>query len=177
MIRLDHELERFVVAHRVGALDPVFRALSYAGTFGAVWLAIALVLACSRRSFVLAAAVVLADCIASLSASGLQELFRRARPSVPTLVPRPASYSFPSGHAATSFACATVIAALSPSLRLPAFVLATAIAWSRVYVGVHYPLDVVAGALYGAGVGLVVLRGLPRLAAVRPRSRRAPRAG
>jgi undecaprenyl-diphosphatase len=177
MLRLDSRLESWIVAHRLGALDPVARALTFIGTDGAVWLVLALLLALLWRKPRLAVAVALADLVADLTTTALQALIGRRRPDVPTLVSRPHSYSFPSGHAATSFACAVVLGSFVPRLRVPALLLAAAIAWSRLYVGVHYPLDVAAGALYGAAVGLAVLRGLPRLAECRRRSRRARRSG
>ncbi len=177
MLGLDRRLERWVVGHRVAALDPVFRFLSEIGTHGAVWLALAGLLALRRRSWRVALGVALVDAIADGSSSLLQLAFQRARPAVTTLVARPTSYSFPSGHATTSFACATALGLLAPGLRLPALLLAAAIAFSRVYVGVHYPLDVIAGALYGSALALALFRGLPRLAAARRRSRRARRAG
>ena len=79
-----------------------------------------------------------------------------ARPDPEPLVRLPATHSFPSGHATVSFACATVLALAVPRLRWPLFALAALIAFSRVYVGVHYPLDVIAGAVLGVAVGLVV---------------------
>ncbi len=69
----------------------------------------------------------------------------------------PHSGAFPSGHAASAFACATVIGWTSPRLRIPVIVLAAAIAWSRVYVGVHWPLDVLGGALLGVLMGAVLV--------------------
>ena len=89
------------------------------------------------------------------------------------LVPTPHTGAFPSGHSATAFACATVIAWASPRLAVPAFVLAALVAWSRVYVGVHWPLDV----LGGAALGVLVATALLKLAAGRPRLRPGSPAG
>jgi undecaprenyl-diphosphatase len=81
--------------------------------------------------------------------------------------------SFPSGHAATSVAGAIVLTFLLGRWGLALGVLAAAVCFSRVYIGVHYPLDVVAGALLGAVVGLAavaVVRRLRSTSAARPRS-------
>jgi undecaprenyl-diphosphatase len=95
---------------------------------------------------------------ASLVVGPLKGFFERARPPeaeprVDSLVELPASASFPSGHAATAFAAATAIAILSPRMRPYALGLAAAVALSRVYLRVHFPLDVVAGSLLGAALG------------------------
>jgi undecaprenyl-diphosphatase len=85
----------------------------------------------------------------------------------------PTTSSFPSGHALSSFACAFVLTRLAPRLAAPAFALAALIAMSRVYVGVHYPLDILVGAVLGVVVAIALLR---LLASLR-RSPRATRAG
>jgi undecaprenyl-diphosphatase len=95
-------------------------------------------------------------------------------PDPEPLVTTPTDLSFPSGHAATSFAGATMLAFLLGRRVAPVLlVLAALVAASRVYVGVHYPVDVVAGAALGTGVTLV----LRWLEANRPRSRRSQPAG
>ena len=142
------------------------------GSLGAVWIAIALVLAVVRRRpalFMLVTAAVLAADMISL---GLKELSGRRRPFLENpeqdpLIGTHLDLSFPSGHSATSFAGATVLAAAAPQLAVPLYLLAGAVAWSRVYVGVHYPLDILVGALVGTGVGLILVylerhRPLPR---------------
>ena len=70
-----------------------------------------------------------------------------------------------------------VLTAFEPRLRVPLYALATLIALSRTYVGVHYPLDVLAGAAWGLLVGWALVRALRRLAAGRRRSRPAPPEG
>jgi undecaprenyl-diphosphatase len=142
-----------------------------------VWLAIAAVFALSRREAWILLWAIAADVVASLVTDALQAAVPRSRPHLDPLVALPHSHSFPSGHAAISFACATVIGAAAPRFRFALFVLATLIAWSRVYNGVHYPLDVLAGAVLGLSIGIGLLRALPRLGAGRPRSLRVPRPG
>jgi undecaprenyl-diphosphatase len=119
---------------------------------------------------------------ADLAADGLSLVLRqwigRLRPPLvypepPPLVATPHTGSFPSEHSATAFACATVIAWAAPRLAVPAFVLAALVAWSRVYVGVHWPLDVLGGAALGVLVSTVLLK----LVAARPRLRPGSPAG
>ena len=93
--------------------------------------------------------------------SALKDAFDRPRPpgsdaDVTALVPVPDSAAMPSGHASTAFAAATVIAWFHPRLRLPAFAFAALVAVSRVYLGVHWAGDVLAGAVLGVAIGLAV---------------------
>jgi undecaprenyl-diphosphatase len=145
---------------------------------GLVWIGIGLALALLRRRPSGLLAIVAADGIADLLARAIKSVvdvqrpaFRYAEPKA--LVHVPHDHSFPSGHAATSFACATTLALAFPRLAAPLYLLAAAIAYSRVYVGVHYPLDVLGGAVLGIAVAIA----LRRLGSARPRSRRAPPAG
>lgn len=102
-------------------------------------------------------------------------LVQRDRPPTIVLDPEPlmdvpTTSSFPSGHTSTSFACAYVISRLAPRLTVFVFVLAALIGFSRIYVGVHYPLDVLAGAV----LGVVVAKALLMLLTALRRSPQAP---
>lgn len=163
-----------MVHHRTGAVSWLFETLSRIGTLGAVWIAIALLVALLWRRWgvliVTAASVAIADLVATILKSAIDVERPSSRYALPkTLVHAPHDHSFPSGHASTSFAGATILAAYAPRLWPAWLLLAVAIAFSRVYVGVHYPLDVVAGAAIGVATALLLL------AASRRRSRAATR--
>lgn len=122
---------------------------------------------------------------ADLLAVALKPIVDRDRPYV--LVPEPepllrwdVNASFPSGHAATSAAGAVILAYLIGRWAWGLAFLAAGVSYSRVYVGLHYPLDVLAGAAIGAAVALVavvVIRRLRPTSADRPRSARATPGG
>jgi len=152
--------------------------LSRIGSWGLVWLALGLLLAVGRRSarpFVL---VLLADAAAYGVSEALKAAVGEHRPrGYEPLVGLPHSSSFPSGHATMSFGCATVLAVLEPRVAPLYLALAAAIAYSRLYLGVHWPLDVLAGGVLGCLVGTALL--LSPLArgcrgAASPRERAAP---
>lgn len=90
----------------------------------------------------------------------IKNIVNRPRPflSDESLIPliRPGESSFPSGHAASSFAAATSLFLYRKKAGLPAYLLAGAIAFSRLYIGVHYPTDVLAGMVIGIVCGGVV---------------------
>jgi undecaprenyl-diphosphatase len=125
--------------------------------------------------FATALAVLLAD----VSSGLLKELTERDRPFVAEAEPdpivrEPSTFSFPSGHATVSFACAVVLASAWPRAAIAFYALAAGIAWSRVVTGVHYPGDVLAGAILGLGIGWALVIALRRLPAIRRRSAPPP---
>ena len=124
---------------------------------------LALVLAAVYRRWGVLLLTVVAIALADWTATALKAIVDRPRPFVrypepKVLVPRPHDASFPSGHAATSFAAATILSFAFPKAAPAFLILAAAVAYSRVYVGVHYPLDVIAGAALGAAVAIALLR-------------------
>jgi undecaprenyl-diphosphatase len=98
----------------------------------------------------------------------IKTFFRRRRPfikNVRALVvgKRPGSWSFPSGHTASSFACAWVLSTVWPRSAPAFFTLASAVGFSRIYVGAHYPGDVLSGAFFGLAIAEAVRRLTRRL--------------
>jgi undecaprenyl-diphosphatase len=169
--KIDRAVYEAVAGQKTPALDRTMRKLSQGANFSTIWLGVAGLLALEGRRGRRAAITGLAS-IAVTSASvniGLKSLHRRPRPnrqespaSGNRHVPMPESSSFPSGHSASAFAFASAAGVELPVLAFPLRALAAAVAYSRVHTGVHYPGDVVAGALLGAGIGQIVARSLDR---------------
>jgi undecaprenyl-diphosphatase len=138
---------------------------------GAIFIVIAAVSALYWRRPAIFMYVLLGSLLADLLSLVIRYAIGRDRPPIDypdpvPLVRLPDTPAFPSGHAATSFAAAALLSWLTPLPKVPLFVLAGLIAFSRVYVGVHYPLDAIGGAL----LGLAVATALRRLVEARRRS-------
>ncbi|WP_217921383.1 phosphatase PAP2 family protein [Miltoncostaea oceani] len=165
IVRIDRALLDAVTALRAGPVTPVMRLASEWWVKSLAIPAIGVAAELARRPRALPPTIPLAAAalaLASLSSSSLKDLFDRARPtladpSLTALIGLPGDSSFPSGHATSAFAAAGIVAALHPSLRAPALALASLVAVSRVYLGVHHPVDITAGALLGLLIAVVVI--------------------
>lgn len=144
---------------RCGFLDAVLPPVSDLCRHGEVWILLAAVLLAIRRTRHQGAAVACGLALDLVACNLLlKPLFGRLRPfavnpEVLLLVPPPSDGSFPSGHTAASFAAVSALRAAKSPLWRPALGLATVIAFSRLYLYVHWPTDVLAGVLLGAAVG------------------------
>lgn len=140
-------------------LDALAVFLNYAGEHGEIWIAFTLLLLLFRRTrkagCAMATALVLylvaGDCI-------LKPLFARPRPcdirpEMLTLVARPHGWSFPSGHTASGFAAAFALWFQNRRLGVPALVLAAFIGFTRLYLYVHFPTDILGGIALGLAAG------------------------
>ena len=147
------------------ALMPVITAFADKGIG---WILLTLAFLLPSRTRRLGATLLLSICIEVLLCNILlKPLVARQRPFIlnpafQLLIAAPQDYSFPSGHAAVSFACASVLWIYRSRWRFPAAVLAFIIAFSRLYLYVHFPTDVLAGAMIGVMAGVISCRILSR---------------
>ncbi|MDD6485123.1 MAG: phosphatase PAP2 family protein [Clostridiales bacterium] len=158
------EILNIIQSIRTPALDELMVNITRLGNGGMFWIFLAVLLMCfkkTRRSGVsAAAAMIIGSVVFTLI---LKNIVCRARPytmpgaildAASLLIPPPADYSFPSGHSMASFACASAIFLNNRKIGIAASVLGAAIAFSRMYLYVHYPSDVLCGIIFGIASGV-----------------------
>lgn len=140
--------------------DVVIPFITKLGDAGMIWILLSVVLFLIPRTRKSGAILAVALCVDVILCNGiLKNLFRRIRPcdvntSIQLLVARPDDFSFPSGHTAASFAAVVALMlAGEKKLWIPALVLAVCIAFSRLYLYVHYPTDILGGIAMGIFAG------------------------
>lgn len=155
-------------------LDKIMPAISSLGNAGICWIILTLILLLFRRTR-LAGAASAAALIFMLITGNLilKPLVARLRPftvntAIELLIPPPTDFSFPSGHTFASFASASAILKTNKRVGLPALVLALLIAFSRLYLYVHYPTDVLCGVLLGILAGYLGNRIAGKIKSLRP---------
>lgn len=137
---------------RNDVLDLIFTFITSLGDKGFIWILFTIILLLYPKTRKIGLACAFALLFSHfLNNTIIKNLVCRTRPfqniaGLTTVIEAPSSYSFPSGHTASSFACAWVMFKQLPKkLGIPALVLAALIGFSRLYVGVHHPSDVLVG--------------------------------
>lgn len=159
-------------------LNHIMQFFTLIGTDGLIWLVIALILLITVKYRKIGFMVFFASGINFVIVELLKHIVKEPRPFIthPELLhyvigKAPASFSFPSGHASAAFAAACVFAYYFRKLAIPAYVLAVCIAVSRVFLLVHYPTDVIFGAIAGlisAGLAFFFYRTILKTIFFRP---------
>ncbi len=144
-----------------GFTDTIFPFITMMGDSGLIWVLIGIALAITKKyrkaALILFASLILTHIIGGLI---LKPIVARPRPfvtfpDVTLLINAPNEFSFPSGHAGSSFAAATILWKANRKFGIPALVLASLIAFSRVFLFVHYPMDIIVGAILGVLCALI----------------------
>lgn len=160
----DGQLLLWIQQHlRFDVLTPIVIRITGLGNKGLIWIALSVILLFpkkTRRAGILSLLALLGSlCITNL---WLKPYVDRVRPyevlsGLQCLIPAEADASFPSGHASAAFASAVVIyKSCKRWLGIPVLTLAFVIAVTRLYVGVHYPSDVIAGMVIGTLIALIL---------------------
>jgi len=162
ILSFDWAVFQFIEKHLwCPALDIIMTFFTHLGDEGIIWIVVAVVLLFFKKYRKFGIMMVIALVLSLIINDGiLKPLFARPRPfmleawagkfNYPNLIKRPTDYSFPSGHTSSSFAAAVVLLfTRKKRFSIPALILAFLIAFSRVYLHVHYATDIFAGILVG----------------------------
>lgn len=166
LVDFDLGIDNFIQQHLSNpVLDAIFTFITHLGDEGILWIALALILLCFKKTrkigIVMAMGLIFGLIFGNLT---LKNIFQRPRPfDTPgalldgdsLLIPRPGEYSFPSGHTTSSFAAAVGIFLFHKKWGIPALIMAALIAYSRLYVYVHFPTDILGGILLGTACALL----------------------
>lgn len=148
--------------------DKMMPIITMMGNLGVIWFVISSLMFLKVEYRIIGIGVILAVALTTIIGEGIiKHIVRRSRPfqdkEEKLLINKPITYSFPSGHTASSFAALAVFLQMNGKLGLIVSPIATLIAFSRVYLKVHYPADVIFGILLGFTCGITVVSFLGRM--------------
>lgn len=165
LTEFDLGINNYVQTLRNPVLDGIFTVITRLGDEGIIWIAIAVLLLCFRKTRKIGITMGIALLLGMILGNEiLKKIFERPRPfhtegavlaADQLLIPEPGQFSFPSGHTTSSFAAAVSIFVYNKKWGIPALILAVLIAFSRIYVYVHFPTDILAGTILGIFCALV----------------------
>ena len=159
---------------RCALLDWLMPIATALGTAGIIWIALLVVFLFVKKrrdsGIEMAAGLICGLLVTNLI---LKNLVARARPcwlrpEVSLLASVPTDYSFPSGHATSCFCCAVILMHHDRRFGIPALILAVVISFSRMYLYLHFPSDVIAGAALGSLIAVLIIKCMKQIR--KPRS-------
>lgn len=148
--------------------DKIMPIITIMGNLGIIWLIISVLMLLKVEDRIIGISVILALILTTIVGEGIiKHIVKRSRPfqnyEDELLINKPITYSFPSGHTASSFAALAVFLQMNGKLGLIMSPIATLIAFSRIYLKVHYPTDVIFGIVLGITCGVSVVSFLGRM--------------
>ena len=145
-------------------MDEIMIFITKLGDKGFIWILIGLILIAQKKYRKIGFILLIALLITSIIGEGiLKNIVQRARafityPDIKIIINPPVSFSFPSGHTASSFAAAVVLGYYFKKISHIFYLLAILIAFSRLYLFVHYPSDILAGILLGTTCAIFTIK-------------------
>lgn len=162
---IDNDILDFIATRmRSGVLDSAMPVVTSLGNSGMIWICAAILFMAIKKhrtdGLLLLSSLLLCALIGNLT---IKPLVARIRPydinmAITLLIPKQTGFSFPSGHAMSSFAAATVIFHTNRKIGVHAIILASLIAFSRLYLYVHYPSDILVGIIIGILIGIATIQ-------------------
>lgn len=146
-------------------LTPIMEFITHLGEKGILWIVLSILLLIPKRTRKIGLLSTISIALSFLIDNViLKNVVARIRPyevveGVQLLIERQRDFSFPSGHTGTAFACTMVLFLMLPKkYGVPAIILAAVMGFTGMYLGVHYPSDVLAGALIGIGIAILTVK-------------------
>lgn len=145
-------IKRYLTNKYLDRLMPIVTSM---GNAGFIWIVISVILILNKPYRAIGNMVILTLILSTIVGEGIiKHIVRRVRPcnyqtNINILITKPRSYSFPSGHTVSSFAVAETLSVYFSQYRVIFMGIAFLIAFSRIYLYVHYPTDVIAGIIIG----------------------------
>lgn len=165
ILNIDNSILDFIQNNiKCSFLDKVMPVITSLGNAGILWIIIAIILVISKKYRKYGIIMSIALIIMLVFGNGiLKNLFQRVRPYqannfADLLIKKPVDTSFPSGHTYASFASAGVLYYMNKKVGIASYVLAALIAFSRLYLYVHYPSDVLGGIILGIVTSFVAIK-------------------
>ena len=143
-------------------LDKIMVTFTTLGDAGIIWIILALVLICIKKTRKCGVLILLSLVTGLILGNGiLKNLVARSRPcwidqGIPLLIPNPHDYSFPSGHTLASFEAAIMIFLHNKKWGIVAIIIAAFISFSRMYLFVHFPTDILGGIILAGVISISI---------------------
>lgn len=169
MNEFDNNILQFIQNHmRSSVMDEAMIVVTSLGNLGIIWIVISAFILIRKKNKTAVIGVLCAMLLGTiLGQEILKNIIQRPRPFLESsvinmIIEKPVSYSFPSGHTTAAFAAAGILSKYFKKYSVLFFTIAILIGFSRLYLYVHYPTDVIAGAILGLVCSRIVYNGLNR---------------
>ena len=164
VIKMDFKILYLINNLHNPILDKIMIGLTYLGDAGLFWIILAVILLFIKKTRKCGILMLISMILGLIIGNGiLKNLIARSRPcwidtGIQLLIKNPTDYSFPSGHTLASFEAATMIFLHNKKLGIISLILASLIAFSRMYLFVHFPTDILGGAILGIIISVIVYK-------------------